>query len=88
MSDVNNLRVASPEWVISGRGDALVESQLQGGWGASPAPLARGASSVDFGHREITVPAGDSPAEVAVRTHELLHARISPVAVPPQLINQ
>jgi hypothetical protein len=88
MSKQNNPRVASPEWVISGRGDALVESQLQGGWGASPAPLARGASFVDFGHREITVPNGDSPAEIAVRTHELLHARISPVSVPPQLLEQ
>lgn len=88
MSTNNNLRVASPEWVISGRGDALVESQLQGGWGSNPAPLSRGASSVDFGHREITVPSGDSPAEVAVRTHELLHARISPVSVPPQLLTQ
>jgi hypothetical protein len=88
MSNENNLRVASPEWVISGRGDALVESQLQGGWGSNPAPLSRGASSVDFGHREITVPAGDSPAEIAVRTHELLHARISPVSVPPQLMTQ
>ena len=88
MTNQNNLRVASPEWVISGRGDALVESQLQGGWGSNPAPLSRGASSVDFGHREITVPAGDSPAEIAVRTHELLHARISPVSVPPQLLNQ
>lgn len=88
MSNENNLRVASPEWVISGRGDALVESQLQGGWGSNSAPLSRGASSVDFSHREITVPAGDSPAEIAVRTHELLHARISPVSVPPQLLSQ
>ena len=88
MNTQNNLRVASPEWVISGRGDALVESQLQGGWGSNSAPLSRGASSVDFGHREITVPAGDSPAEIAVRTHELLHARISPVSVPPQLLAQ
>jgi hypothetical protein len=88
MKNENNLRVASPEWVISGRGDALVESQLQGGWGSNPAPLSRGASSVDFAHREITVPSGDSPAEIAVRTHELLHARISPVSVPPQLLNQ
>lgn len=88
MNTQNNLRIASPEWVISGRGDALVESQLQGGWGSNSAPLSRGASSVDFGHREITVPTGDSPAEIAVRTHELLHARISPVSVPPQLLNQ
>jgi hypothetical protein len=88
MSNQNNLRVASPEWVISGRSDALVESQLQGGWGSNSAPLSRGASSVDFGHREITVPAGNSPAEIAVRTHELLHARISPVSVPPQLLTQ
>ena len=81
-------RVASPEWVIAGRSDISVNEALQGGWGVSPAPLVRSASFVNFATREMSVPTGDTPAEKAVRTHELIHARVSPTAVPTALMEQ
>lgn len=88
MTEQNTRRVASPEWVIAGRSDIGVDEALQGGWGVSPAPLVRSASFVNFANREISVPTGDTPADQAVRTHELIHARVSPTAVPNVLMDQ
>lgn len=79
-------RVLSPEWVVTGREDALLDNRLRGGWGISPAPLQRGASFTDFGNSEIAVPQGNSPEEKAVQLHELLHASLSPVEVPSELL--
>ena len=81
-------RVASPEWVIGNRSDTGVDKTLAGGWGVSPAPLARGASYTNFAEREMSVPTGDTPVDRAVRTHELIHARISPTSIPSQLMEQ
>lgn len=88
MTEQNTRRVASPEWVVAGRSDISVDEALRGGWGVSPAPLVRSASFVNFANREMSVPTGDSPADHAVRTHELIHARVSPTAVPNQLMEQ
>lgn len=81
-------RLSSPEWVVSGRADREVDDNLSGGWGVIPAPLSRGASYTDFGKHQISVPDGDTPEAVAVRLHELTHARISPTNVPSVLLDQ
>ena len=78
----------SPEWLVPTRVDFEFDEALKGGWGVSPAPLMRGASFTDFGTHEMAVPLGDSPEEKAVRLHELIHARISPTQVPPELMKQ
>lgn len=89
MSTTNSARrVASPEWVVAGRSDIDVDTTLVGGWGVSPAPLARSASFTNFAEREMAVPVGNSPSEKAVRTHELIHARVSPTRIPVQLMEQ
>ena len=78
----------SPEWLVATRADFEYDEALKGGWGVSPAPLQRGASFTDFGTHEMAVPLGDSPADKAVRLHELIHARISPTQVPLELMSQ
>jgi len=80
-------RVASPEWVVATREDALVDERYGQGWGVSSAPLMRGASFTDFGLGEMAVPEGDSKAEQAVRLHELIHAAVSPAEVPAELLS-
>jgi len=81
-------RIVSPEWLVGGRADILVDGTLTEGWGVRSAPLVRGASYTDFSSNVIAVPTGDTPADAAVRMHELLHARISPTRVPQELMNQ
>lgn len=80
--------IVSPEWLIAGRSDILVDGTLREGWGVRPAPLVRGASYTDFSEHEMAVPAGDTPADQAVRLHELIHSRISPTRVPAGLMEQ
>lgn len=80
-------RLASPEWVVATREDALVDERYGQGWGVSSAPLMRGASFTDFGLGEMAVPEGDSKAEQAVRFHELIHAAVSPAEVPAELLS-
>lgn len=81
--------IVAPEWVISGRADSELEGSLRkGGWGISPAPLLRGSAYTDFGAAHMSVPYGDSPAEVAVRLHEMIHARVSPASLPHKLTEQ
>lgn len=82
-----NERVASPEWVVNDRADRKVAG-VSGGWGVRPAPLMRGASFTDFSTHEMAVPVGESEQAQAVRFHELIHARISPAAVPSELMTQ
>lgn len=79
-------RAVSPEWLTTTRADFVVDEALRGGWGVSPAPLSRGASFTDFGTHEMAVPHGDSDEARAIRLHELIHARVSPTAVPSELI--
>lgn len=81
-------RLVSPEWVVAGRADAGVDTDLQEGWGVSPAPLARGLAFTDFSSHQMSVPAGDSEEAKAVRLHEMLHARISPTQVPRAFLDQ
>lgn len=81
-------RLASPEWVVAGRADVKVDTELQEGWGVSPAPLARGLAFTDFSSHEMSVPEGDSEQAKAVRLHEMLHARISPTQVPRAFLDQ
>ena len=81
-------RIISPEWVVGGRADVLVDGTLREGWGIRSAPLVRGASYTDFSSNEMAVPTGDTPADAAVRLHELIHARISPTKVPHELMRQ
>jgi hypothetical protein len=54
----------------------------------SPAPAVRGAAFTDFANCEMAVPVGDTPAEQAIRFHELLHAGLSPAEVPMELLAQ
>lgn len=81
-------RWASPEWVVSNRGDAQLVPTLQRGWSVGQAPLLRGASFTDFGSHRMSVPYGDETKAVAVRVHELLHASMSPASVPAELLRQ
>jgi hypothetical protein len=80
--------IASPEWVVSDRADRITDEMMSKGWEAIPAPLHRGASYTDFASHEIAVPEGESLQAQAVRLHELIHARISPSAVPAALMTQ
>jgi hypothetical protein len=81
-------KIVSPEWLVAGRSDILVDGTLREGWGVRPAPLVRGASYTDFSEHEMAVPSGDTLPEEAVRLHELIHARISPTRVPAGLMEQ
>lgn len=84
----NNPPIASPEWVVSDRADRTTDPMMSKGWEAIPTPLQRGASYTDFASHEIAVPEGESPSARAIRLHELLHARVSPSAVPAALMTQ
>lgn len=49
-------------------------------WTLSPGAPQRGGASCDFAHRVLTVPLGSSEVDRVVRSHELLHLRLSPPA--------
>ncbi len=65
---------AFPE-VASARDDADAAR-----WSVRPGTTRRGGAWCDPSLRELVVPLGDGAAARAVRAHELLHARVSPVA--------
>lgn len=80
-------RPAAPEWVTTKRSDVRVSSDsLASGWAVASGPLSRGFASTDFGRCVMTVPAGDSDVAKAVRAHELIHATVSPVEVPSEVL--
>jgi len=72
-------RTAFPEWLS--RDDTAPEA-----WVVERGTSTRGDAWTDITHRRMRVPAGDDEVSRAVRAHEMVHAKVSPVmGVPPEL---
>lgn len=86
MTDV----VASPEWAIVARRDLdeLGGDVLDSAWDSRVVNATRGLPHTDFGSRRIAVPGGDHPTAKVVRTHELVHATISPMTLDQHVMDK
>lgn len=81
---------AVPEWAVLDRKDI---EQSEGGsdaaaacWTAIPAMALRGSAHTNFSSRSMSIPTGNDARSKAVRGHELLHARLSPYQLSPEVL--
>ena len=82
---------AVPEWAVLARKDLKHceggDEAIAGCWATVPTMALRGSAHTNFQHRSMAIPVGDDPRSKAVRGHELLHARLSPFMLHPEVLD-
>ena len=81
---------ALPEWAIVARTDKdsseHATEALAGCWTTVPTMALRGSAHTNFERRSMSIPVGTDARSKAVRGHELLHARMSPYTLHPEVL--
>ena len=85
------MTTAVPEWAVLARRDL---KHCEGGgeavaacWDTVPTMALRGSAHTNFERRSMAIPVGNDARSKAVRGHELLHARLSPFTLHPEVLD-
>lgn len=85
------MTTAVPEWAVLARRDLKHceggEEAVSACWDTVPTMALRGSAHTNFQRRSMAIPISDDARSKAVRGHELLHARLSPFTLHPQVLS-